>query len=189
MTPFYQAAGKGDLDTLRQLLDRGADPNFASIVNAIDRGHTPLHNACFGDSAAAVRLLIERGADPNKRFDYHSPVDGRTERELTALMFAGSVEVARALLEAGAEVNAQDSNGVTSLMRAAHRGVPDVVRWLLSQGANSAVRSTSGLSAMDFAKSKLNFFLQQQAETKNRSGDGHIKAYEEICRMLAKSGQ
>src|SRR5207344_1899370 len=132
-------------------------------------GHTPLYNACFGNSVAAVRLLLEYGADPNKRFEYHSPIDGRVERGLTALMCAGSVEVARALLDAGAEVNVQDGDGVTPLMRAARRGKPELVQLLLDSGASAATRSGSGHSAMDFATAKIAFYKQNIAVLKEGS--------------------
>lgn len=179
--PLFQAAGSGDLEMLRQLLDSGADPNWV----AIEAGHTPLYNACFGDSAAAVRFLIERGADPNKRFEYHSPIDGRAERELTALMCARSGKVAQALIDAGAEVNVHDAIGVTPLMRAANRGEPEVVRLLLRAGASAAARSTNGRSAVDFATDKMNFFLEQGAGFKEGHAEKRIEEFREICRLLS----
>jgi ankyrin repeat protein len=155
-------------------------------VNATETGHIPLYNACFADSAAAVRLLLQYGADPNKRFAYHSRIDGRVERELTPLMFAGSAEVARALLDAGAEVNVQDADGVTPLMRAARRGKPDLVRLLLDSGALAATRSGSGHSATDFATAKIAFYKQNKAVLKEGSADPRIKEFEEVCRLLSE---
>lgn len=179
--PLFQAAGQGDVEMLRQLLDRGDDPNWISVV----AGHTPLYNACFGDSAAAVRLLIERGADPKKRFEYHSFIDGRVERELMALMFAGSVDVAETLLSAGADVNVHDANGVTPLMRAASRGLLDVVRVLLRAGASAEARSTDGKSAVDFANDKMEFYRQQGGGFDASYAEKRIEQFKEICRLLA----
>lgn len=184
--PLFQFAA-GTLDKARELLENGADPNFAVFVSAIERGHIPLYNACFGDSEAAVRLLLEYGADPNKRFEYHSPIDGRVERELTALMCAGSVEVARALLDAGAEVNVQDAGGVTPLMRAARRGKPELVELLLESGALAAAQSASGHFATDFARAKIDFYKQNKAMLKQGSAEPRIKQFEEVCRLLSES--
>jgi hypothetical protein len=50
-------AGKGDLESVRSLLDHGAD------VNAEHDLSSPLSAAASGRHAAVVRLLIERGAD------------------------------------------------------------------------------------------------------------------------------
>jgi ankyrin repeat protein len=185
-TPLFHFAA-GNLDKARELLEGGADPNFAAFVSATERGQIPLYNACFADSEAAVRLLLEYSADPNKRFEYHSRIDGRVERELTALMFAGSVGVARALLEAGAEVNVQDAAGVTPLMRAARRGKPELVALLLESGALAATRSASGHSATDFAVAKIDFYKQNTAILKEGSAGPRIKEFEEVCRLLSES--
>jgi hypothetical protein len=186
--PLFQFAAE-KLEKARALLESGADPNFAAFVSATERGHIPLYNACFADCEAAVRLLLEFGADPNKRFEYHSRIDGRVERELTALMFAGSVEVARALLDSGAEVNVQDAAGVTPLMRAARRGKPELVSLLLESGASAATRSASGQSATDFAMAKIDFYKQNKAVLKEGSAGPRIKEFEEVCRLLGESEQ
>ena len=62
-------AKRGDLDGLRWLLDRGADPNERwPHWNAVV---TPLHLAILGDHIDALRLLLERGADPKIRDSMH----------------------------------------------------------------------------------------------------------------------
>jgi len=178
---LFQAVGDDELETLRQLLDGGADPNWV----AVGRGHTPLYNAYFVDSVAAVRLLIQYGADPNLKFEYHSPMDGRVETDLVALMFAGSLDVAKVLMDAGAAVNVRDGDGVTPLMRAARRGAPDVVRMFLQAGASAESRSNSGQSASDLAADKSEFFVEHAARFKEGHVDRRIAAYREACRLLA----
>ena len=87
---LLQAAGTGDLARLTRLLDAGCDPNTVHPFT----GASALYNACFGGQQVdAVRLLLARGADPNKRLTYRSPVDGRIEEGLVALMVASSVAV------------------------------------------------------------------------------------------------
>jgi ankyrin repeat protein len=127
-------------------------------------GTTPLYNACQHgfvspeNSLAVVQLLLASGADPNKRIDYDSPVTSRLDRGLTALMFAPTADVAQVLLDAGAVVDATDELGVTPLMRAAGTGGIEVVKLLLQQGANPKKKSKNGMTAADFARSKLELF-------------------------------
>ena len=87
------AARTGNLDEMRDLLDRGADPNLA---DAAHNRWIPLMHAVHKHQLEAVRLLLERGAAP----------DGPRALRVTPLMMAvgsGQVEVAVALLDKGAD--------------------------------------------------------------------------------------
>lgn len=105
-TALHGAAGFGDLETARWLLDHGA------AVDPKDReGETPLHDAALHDHALLCDLLLSRGAK----------VDERTESGSTALILASvnaNVETVRVLLTRGADPNAVTRWGVTSLAEA-----------------------------------------------------------------------
>jgi hypothetical protein len=184
--PFFKAVASGDIEVLRQFLDAGEDPNAV----AIGRGFTPLYNACFAGSfaadksLAAVRLLLGRGADPNKRFDIESPIDGRLDRGLTALMVAPTAELAKALLAAGAEVNVADEHGVTPLMRAAGSGRLGVVKVLLQSNADAEAKCSDGRSAADFAHSKLEFFTENIEGCRPGKVEQRIASYRDVMRLL-----
>jgi ankyrin repeat protein len=53
------AAGRNDIETIRRLLDKGADPNAPGGLDETP----PLHWACWRGGAEAATLLVERGAD------------------------------------------------------------------------------------------------------------------------------
>lgn len=71
-TPLSDAASGGHSDTIRLLIERGADPNT--------RGHfrrTPLYRAAFAGHLEAVQTLLEYGADPRLYAE-----DGQTPEQI-----------------------------------------------------------------------------------------------------------
>ena len=58
LQPVHAAASVGDIETLRLLLDRGADPNARQ-----HGGFTPIHAAAGNGDVAMAELLLARGAD------------------------------------------------------------------------------------------------------------------------------
>ena len=68
---LLEAAGVGDIDRMRQLLD--ADGELVRASN--ETGDTALHLACAGGHAAIAELLLDRGADPEAvRSDGFKPI-------------------------------------------------------------------------------------------------------------------
>lgn len=95
-TPLMMAALRGDVDTMKLLVARGAQVHRD--------GWTPLHYAASGPSAAAVRWLLDNGA----------PVDARAPTGSTALMLAaryGHEDSVFMLLAAGADRTLRDDKG------------------------------------------------------------------------------
>jgi ankyrin repeat protein len=93
-------------------------------------GWTILHTAVHYKSVQGVRSALSKGADPNCETD---------EKRFTPLWVAachGLLEITRLLLEAGANVNAVNFEGTTSLKEAAQIGATEVVGLLIERGAN-----------------------------------------------------
>lgn len=100
------------------------------------------HAAVAAGDAAAVRASLQRGADVNEL----------NMNGIPALAMAGSMEVATALLEAGAMVDRRDKGGYTPLMLQARDGRVDVVRLLISRGADLSRSDNVGdMNALDIA--------------------------------------
>ena len=173
MPPRKPSSDVDSLDVVRSLLKHGAEINAVLKTTLLRRHHstgdgslgegtTPLMRAArFGD-AAAMRVLIEAGADVSKR----------QRNGNTALLFAsgvgfqigdggfartdkGSEEDAIAaiklFLDAGADVNQATTSGDTPLHAAAARDGGQIVRYLVSRGANLDARDKSGRTALDVA--------------------------------------
>ncbi|MDP4626054.1 MAG: ankyrin repeat domain-containing protein [Akkermansiaceae bacterium] len=142
----------GNIDTLsfvKELVKRGADPNLRlNITKAragarLNRsGATPFFLASHTDDLPLLRTLVEVGADPTiPNSDGTTPLmaaagvgidapgeDAGSEKE--------ALECVAYLLELGADINAVDKNDETAMHGAAYKGLPKMIRYLDSQGAD-----------------------------------------------------
>ena len=140
---FYQAIRHNELPALQSLVrEHGVDTKGA-------QGQTPLMLAAAFGSADAVRALIASGAD----------VRAASPAGVTALHWAVTdIAKTRMLLDSGADVNAVSQLGRTPLIiAAAAHDSGDVVRLLLSKGANVNASDTTGITALIAAASADNF--------------------------------
>ena len=107
-TPLMHAARTGNVEVLKVLLARGADP---ALVNA--DGNGALWFACFADSQPCVAALIEAGA----------PLDSQNANGATALIYcasAGKTALVQQLLDAGAHAGLATLDDFTALELAAN---------------------------------------------------------------------
>lgn len=140
-TALHWAAHWDDLETANLLLRAGAQAQVANAYYAV----TPLSLACTNGSTAMVELLLNAGASANATLSTGETV-------LMTASRTGIVDVVRALLAHGADVNAVDGwSGQTALMWAVAEEHPEVVRVLVEHGADIAARSTGGFTPLLFA--------------------------------------
>ena len=151
-TELHYAVLKGDLESIRNLMARGAN------VNARDReGVTPLalDIEAVPDHATATaiaRMLIAAGADVNLKNETET-----TPLKLAVYQFEDQKgELVRVLLEAGADANAADDYGTTVLMHAVHAANQEAalirnVGALIRAGAEVNARNKLGQTALSIA--------------------------------------
>lgn len=156
---------QAEVDLLKRWIDEGAhwpaelaneanlappDPDATKLIDTIRRGDaavalqqieaspavlgktgpggsTPLMEASLAGDASLVAAMLKRGADPN----------GRNHARATALMWSlDRVEIARMLLDAGADPNAASDFGRTPLAIAAGQNQSqEMIKLLLERGA------------------------------------------------------
>ncbi|MCB9081463.1 MAG: ankyrin repeat domain-containing protein [Lewinellaceae bacterium] len=110
-------------------------------------GFTPLTLAAYFGHSALAKLLLSVGADVNL-------ATGNPMRvaPIHAAVASQAIAIVGLLLDAGADVQAVQSQGITPLHAAAHRGDELMVKTLLKAGAPAATRSDAGFSAADYAE-------------------------------------
>ena len=77
VSALVDAAGKGDIQILKELTDKGTP------VNGLDQfGNSALTAACYGGKTDSVKLLLEKGANPNiKKSDGETPLSLATAQK------------------------------------------------------------------------------------------------------------
>ena len=127
----FEAAAVGKVDRLRELLEE--DPSRANAW--AEDGFQPLGLASFFGHLEAARLLIERGAEVNSA--------SRNEMKVMPLHSASATrdpearhELAKLLLENGADPNARQQDKFTPLMEADQLGDDRLRKLLVEHGAS-----------------------------------------------------
>jgi uncharacterized protein len=189
---FFQAVKVDDADEISELLMRGLDPNlieaergdtglilalredsmkvFKVLLNARDidleskarNGDTALMIAAYKGNKPAVEALLRKQAQVNRT-------------GWTALHYAAAVgrnDIVQLLLENSAYIDAEAPNKTTPIMMAARGGHILTVKLLLDEGADVTLKTTDGLTAIDFAKLH-----------------GHTDIVEGLTYQLKKSGK
>ncbi|HLH52308.1 MAG TPA: ankyrin repeat domain-containing protein [Verrucomicrobiae bacterium] len=176
-TPLMIAARHpGGVQTVKFLLDKGANPNPNTKPVAES---SPLLEALTAGEEATARLLLERGADAQATAEQGLTMAVTTQCDQALDLLAahitnkeaftiallntavfGNLKAVRLMLDHGADVNAVDPFGKTPLMYAAISDVfpVDVVQLLIQRGADVNAKSQhvkggdSGLTVLDIAK-------------------------------------
>jgi ankyrin repeat protein len=154
MTPVMTAARFGQENVIEVLIEAGAN-----IEVADPDGFTALWWATKVGALESMKVLMAAGADMENRregcyllaerfgphlkgFSRLSKMEAKTEAGRTGQTVlvlsaqTGLAESVRLLINAGANIEAEDDNKVTALCRAACNGHQEIVKLLLDAGAN-----------------------------------------------------
>ena len=162
------AAQDSNIDDIKHYLSLGADINATD-----DDGDTLLMNASAKGDIEIVEYLIGEDVNvnvANKEKFYNG----------TALHFAskyGHADVVKALIDAGAQVNASTDGGYTALQLASMKGYLPVVNTLLAAGADIKTKSDFGVTALHWASYKgnvqvVNALINADANVKAQNNSG-----------------
>ena len=165
-------ACEGDIETVKQLLAEGADPNLregealrmaascgereivelliaaGADVNTKDKYHgTPLHSAAEVGCKEITELLIAAGADVNAKiqdsFSIETPLDSAIK--------SNNTEIADLLRKHGAKTGEEFKKATNTLIRAARNGDAEDAKNAIAAGADVNANNVKGQTPLDVA--------------------------------------
>jgi hypothetical protein len=145
-----EAAAVGDVARLRELLGSGRAMATERANGRSADGWPLLHLAAAFADRETVMTLLDAGAD----VDQISETPMRNRALHASLALAKDAEVARLLIERGADVNAVQTAGYRPLHQAAVAGREDLVRLLLDAGADKKARCDRGKTPAEYARER-----------------------------------
>lgn len=152
---------------------------FTSCTRLVADDWPPLVKAASRGQTEEVRRLIKEGVDVNKR-------TGSGETALMLAVWDNRIEVARILIEHGADVNAIEPKGdieVTALMIAARYGRIKMMRLLIEHGADVNAKSLEhGYTVLQRAvrngqTEAVKLLIEHGADVNARNGVGLTAMY------------
>lgn len=154
MTPLAAALMRDHVPSIKTLVEHGADVEVPG-----QEDFRPLALALAEKKYEAAKALMNGGADVSVA----SGKQGLTPLMIVAaqtgpaegsIFLPGSVrptDIAKALVDEGANIDAQAANGMTALMIAAANNSAPMIGLLMAAGADPDVKNTEGQTAVDVA--------------------------------------
>jgi ankyrin repeat protein len=169
-------------DVAMALIDCGADIDARN-----KQGRTPLLTAVMEGRHEIVRLLLSKGAK----------LDAMDDEGDTTLHLTWSKDIAMAVIDCGADIEARNKQGRTPLLTATANGSYEIVWLLLSKGAKPDAMDNEGNTALHLATDEdIAMALiagGANIEARNKQGRTPLltateKGRHEIVRLLLSKG-
>lgn len=140
---LHEAAATGDIHQL--------EGKLTGEIDAVSGdGFTALGYAAFFNHPRAVERLLAAGANPNLASQNPMGV-----APLHSALAGGHKELARMLIDAGADVSAASASGWTPAHYVAHNGDIETARYLVAKGAKTDGVNGDGKTPADLAAGHL----------------------------------
>jgi len=140
---IFHGAEHNDMSLVHQGLAGGGDVNVSNL-----QGVTPLILAVknWPQNTQLITTLLKAGANPNAVSSDTSPIHEAVRKN--------SQQVLQLLLEHGAQVNLQITDGKTPLHLAIQQSQFEMVNYLLSKGADPRMKTQQNVTCLHFASSE-----------------------------------
>lgn len=141
METIQSAAKRGNVDVVRNLLSSGT-----SVNSQDDYGETALHECARYGHDNIAELLLTNGANVSIKAQKNNGWE-----PLHIAGHYGKIGVATQLLAMGATINSKDDRGDTALTLATRNKKGDMIRFLISRGADPNIPGKNGQTANQIA--------------------------------------
>ena len=121
----------------------GRDGSSANAQNNVKPPAVDIHTAVITENEEALEQHIAAGTNLNEKDPF-----GGSSPLISAAVF-GKSNMAKLLIEAGADLDFQNNDGSTALISAAFFCRPDIVRMLLDAGADKTIKNNYGATAYE----------------------------------------
>ncbi|MEM1177674.1 MAG: ankyrin repeat domain-containing protein [Acidobacteriota bacterium] len=148
-----EASAAGQMERVRELIDGEADVNEPG-----GDGFHPLTLAATYGRVEVAEALVAAGADPSSAAanpTLTTPLHGAAGCKRSE----PAEKIVAGLIDAGADVDAEQAGGFTALHRAAGVGHTAVVKRLIDAGADATIESDLGVTAKDLASERGHLLL------------------------------
>jgi ankyrin repeat protein len=199
MTPLLWAFPMGE-SVFGKLLELGADPNIKltedvwsmlrkgrSVMSAVALGDLldgPVHDKYFYDIPMNnyLKIVLEHGGNPNIE-------DSNDDTPLLSLCYSERSKVSeriRLLLDAGADINHRNKQGMTTLINCifSYYFALDLLKF----GADYRIADNNGFDAILFLEKDRRFLQEQQSDPNDEWTKFMMIAAQPLFNWLAKEG-
>ncbi|XP_055313783.1 26S proteasome non-ATPase regulatory subunit 10-like [Sitodiplosis mosellana] len=135
-TALHMAAGEGDHDMVKKLLDLGT-----SVHSISNDGATSLHKAAEKGKEKTAQVLLDSGANVNSQ-------DHKGFTPLHRSASEGHPNMVKLLIDNKADVNIAAKDGTTPLHVAFEKENAKVTETLITNGASMTIRNNDGESVL-----------------------------------------
>ncbi len=137
---IYEIARNGCAEDLQMVFN-----NYPNIINVKNKsGFSPLTIASYSGNLEIATLLAKHVENIDLNSNVGTP--------LMAAVYRNNNDIAKMLLDSGADVNITDAKGTTALHYAIKFKNADLIKVLVNNGADINLKDNKGLSPLDYAK-------------------------------------
>ncbi len=145
----YEIARHGCAEDLQDVFK-----NSPSLINFKNKsGFTALTIACYSGNIEVATLLAQHVDNINVNSDVGTP--------LMAAVFKNNIDIAKMLLDLGADVNIVDPKGTSALHYGVRFSNIDLIELLVDYGADIKLKDNKGFSPRDYAELDNNEFISK----------------------------
>ncbi len=131
------------LATLATCKDKSTTTQQASSSTKVEAPAIDIHTTVVSGNIEALKQHLAAGTNINEKDPF-----GGSSPLISASLF-GKTDMAKILIDAGADLNFQNNDGSTALHTSAFFCRPEIVQLLLDKGANKTIKNKFGSTAYE----------------------------------------